>query len=103
MELVSVVIPCYNVETYIEECLESVLKQTYSEIEIICIENNSEDRTLEKLIQFKDRFPDKIIVDHETKKGAAAARNKGLSLVRGNWIQFLDADDLLMPNKIEHQ
>jgi len=103
VELVSVVIPCFNVETYIEECLDSVLKQSYSEIEIICIDNNSEDGTLEKLNKFKDRFPDKIVIDFETKKGAAAARNKGLSLVRGNWIQFLDADDLLMPNKIEHQ
>ena len=99
----SVIIPCFNVEQYIEECLDSVLKQTYSKIEIICIDNNSVDKTFEKLNQFKDNYPDKIILDYEPKKGATAARNKGLSLAKGKWIQFLDADDLLMPNKIEHQ
>lgn len=100
--LVSVIIPCYNVEQYIAECIESVLNQSYKQLEIICIDNNSTDHTWSKLSQLKIAFP-QIIIDRENKQGAPAARNKGLDLATGDWIQFLDADDLLLTNKIEHQ
>ena len=100
--LVSVVIPCYNVEQYIEECIQSVISQTYKSIEIICIDNNSTDNTYQTLIQLKEKYSH-LIIDKELKEGACAARNKGLLLSIGEWIQFLDADDLLLPNKIEHQ
>jgi glycosyltransferase involved in cell wall biosynthesis len=100
--LVSVIIPCYNVEDYIEECLNSVIFQTYKPIEIICINNNSTDSTLQKLQEFKNKYPD-LILDNEFKPGANASRNKGLKISKGEWIQFLDADDLLEPTKIEHQ
>lgn len=99
---VSVVIPCYNVEQYIEECIDSVLKQNYKDIEIVCIDNNSSDKTFEKLVQLKASHPS-LIIDSEPKPGANAARNKGLSLCTGQWIQFLDADDLLLPDKLTHQ
>ena len=101
--LVSVVIPCYNVEQYISECIESVLAQTHSEIEIICVDNNSTDNTIGIISEYARRHPSKIVVEKECKKGASAARNKGLMISKGEWIQFLDADDLLMPTKIEHQ
>ncbi|HEY1040734.1 MAG TPA: glycosyltransferase [Bacteroidia bacterium] len=100
--LVSVIIPCYNVAPYIEECIDSVLKQTYKELEIICIDNNSSDNTLEILCNQKAKYPE-LIIEQEKTAGANAARNKGLLLAKGAWIQFLDADDLLMPGKIEHQ
>jgi len=102
MVLVSIIIPCYNVENYIEECVDSALKQTYKNIEIICIDNNSTDNTYALLLDIQKKYPN-IKVDREVRSGACAARNKGLSLVQGDWIQFLDADDLLIPNKIEHQ
>lgn len=102
VRLVSVVIPCYNVENYIEECVESVFRQTFTNIEVICIDNNSTDKTKTVLHELKSRYPN-LIVTFETKKGACAARNKGLSLAKGQWIQFLDADDLILPDKIEHQ
>lgn len=100
--LVSVIIPCYNVESYIDECVQSVLSQSYRNIELICIDNNSTDQTWYKLLKLKENHPH-IILDKENKAGAPAARNKGLMISKGEWIQFLDADDLLLPEKIEHQ
>jgi glycosyltransferase involved in cell wall biosynthesis len=100
---VSVVIPCFNVARFIEDCLFSVYKQSYSNLEVICIDNNSNDDTLLVLNNLKnDTYPDLIILREES-PGAPAARNKGLSVSSGDWIQFLDADDILKPNKIKHQ
>lgn len=101
--LVSVIIPCYNVEKYIVECVESVLKQKHSEIEIICIDNNSSDSTLSLLRGLKEIYKDKIIIGKELRQGAPAARNKGLELAHGEYLQFLDADDILLPDKITVQ
>ncbi len=100
--LVSVIIPCYNVQEYIIECVESVLNQTHQHIEIICIDNNSTDETWSILLELNKKHP-QIIIDKELKAGAPSASNKGLTLAKGEWIQFLDADDLLLSTKIEHQ
>lgn len=100
--MISIIIPCYNVENYIEECLESAFAQRDVDIEVICIDNNSSDRTWERLEHKKIKFPS-LILGKELKPGAPAARNKGLSMAKGDWIQFLDADDLLLPGKIQHQ
>jgi glycosyltransferase involved in cell wall biosynthesis len=98
---VSIIIPCYNVDDYIEECVDSAIAQTYSNIEIICIDNNSTDNTFEILKKLKAQG--RIELYKELKKGAPAARNLGLKHAKGDWIQFLDADDLLLPDKIAHQ
>ena len=79
------------------------MKQSYSSIEIICVDNNSTDNTFQLIKNIELQYPGKIQVVQELKKGAPAARNKGLSVATGHWIQFLDADDLLMPEKISHQ
>ncbi len=100
--LVSVIIPCYNAEKFITRAVESAINQTYRHTEIICINNNSSDKTWELLLQLKDRYP-WLIIDKETKPGASAARNKGIQLSKGEWLQFLDADDELLPSKVEHQ
>lgn len=100
--MISIIIPCYNVVDYIQECVHSAFTQTYTQIEVICIDNNSSDDTWQKLEQLKQLYP-QLIIDNEPKPGATAARNKGLVMAKGEWIQFLDADDLLLPNKIEHQ
>lgn len=101
--LVCIIIPCYNVELFIEECLSSVHNQTFANIEVIVVDNNSTDRTYSKLLELQQSKYPNLIVLQELKKGACAARNKGLSVSKGEWIQFLDADDLLLPTKIEHQ
>jgi glycosyltransferase involved in cell wall biosynthesis len=101
--LVSVIIPCFNVESYIEGCLFSVYSQSYKQFEVICIDNNSKDNTLSKIIALKTELYPDLIVLQEFKSGACAARNKGLSIAKGEWVQFLDADDILKPLKLEHQ
>jgi len=101
--LVTVIIPCYNVEKYIEECIDSVLSQTYSSIEIICIDNGSGDNTPLILKKYHDKYPHSIRVLYEPEKGASRARNKGIAAAKGAYLQFLDADDLLLPDKIAHQ
>lgn len=95
--LVSVIIPCFNVEPFVAECIESVLNQTYPDIEIICVDDGSEDGTLNVLEKFSNKID---LIIPENHKGAGAARNTGLAHARGDYIQFLDADDLLFPEKI---
>lgn len=100
---VSVVIPCYNAEKFIERALTSVYNQTYNPIEVICVDNNSKDDTLSLLQNLKIKKYKDLIILSEKIKGAPAARNRGLSIASGEWVQFLDADDQLMANKIEAQ
>ncbi|WP_020539068.1 glycosyltransferase family 2 protein [Lewinella cohaerens] len=101
--LVSIIIPCYNVENYIARAIDSALAQTYLNTEIICVDNNSTDRTLEILSDYRKKYPEKIQVFHELEQGAPAARNLGVRYARGEWLQFLDADDEILPQKIEKQ
>ena len=101
--LVSVIIPCYNVEGYVAECLESVLNQEYRPIEIIAIDNNSTDHTWNILQEYENKYQELIQIEREYQQGASAARNLGLKMAKGAWIQFLDADDLLLPQKIKQQ
>ena len=103
MTLVTVIIPCHNCEKWVNRAIESVLAQSYPAIEVVLIENNSTDATLPPLNQFASAYPDKITVYREQKKGSGAARNLGLAKAKGEWIQFLDADDELLPSKIENQ
>ncbi|MBI4930126.1 MAG: glycosyltransferase family 2 protein [Bacteroidetes bacterium] len=99
---VSVVIPCYNVERYLEECINSVLNQKYNQIEIICVDNNSTDNTNKILQQIQKSVP-LLIITNETRQGACFARNTGMEMATGEYLQFLDADDLLFPEKISTQ
>ncbi|RCW27032.1 glycosyltransferase family A protein [Marinilabilia salmonicolor] len=99
---VSIIIPAFNVSSYIKDCIHSAFAQPHPHLEVICIDNNSTDDTWQKLEQLKQQYP-QLIIDKELKPGAPAARNKGLKLSKGEWLQFLDADDLLMPEKIVHQ
>lgn len=101
--LVSVVIPCYNVEKYIAQCLQSLFNQTHKDLQIICVNNNSTDNTLSVLTRLATEHSSLIILVEEPQKGAPFARNRGLQEVKGDYVQFLDADDLLEPNKIAHQ
>ncbi|MEM9820911.1 MAG: glycosyltransferase family 2 protein [Bacteroidota bacterium] len=102
-DFVSVIIPCHNVEKYVAQGIESVLAQTYPHFELILVDNNSTDGTPSILAQYAQRFPRKIQFYSQTKAGAPAARNMGLAHSKGNWIQFLDADDLMLSNKLERQ
>lgn len=90
--IVSVIIACYNVSQFIDKCLDSVIRQTLKEIEIICIDDGSKDDTLQILRQYEALDARiKVIAQENQKQGAA--RNRGLDIARGEFIAFLDADD----------
>jgi len=98
--LVSVLIPAYNTEEWIEGTLQSVLGQTWERKEIIVVDDGSSDQTLAIARQFES---DMVHVCTQKNQGAAAARNKAFSICQGDYIQWLDADDLLSPDKIAAQ
>lgn len=100
-KLVSIIIPIYNIEDYLPRCLDSILAQTYQDIEIICINDGSTDRSGEicDCYQQKDT---RIIVQHQENKGVSSARNVGLSICRGDWISFVDGDDWIASDMIEN-
>jgi len=101
--MISIIIPCYNSENFVGRALDSVFNQTYKDWEIILVNNNSTDNTLTVLESYEKKYPEIIRVFSETKKGAPAARNKGLREAKGEWIQFLDADDEILPAKLSGQ
>jgi len=99
---VSVIIPCYNSANFIEETIQSVVKQNIDELEIICVDNGSEDNTIEVLKKLQDS-ESRIKIEVEPQSGASYARTKGLSISEGDFIQFLDSDDIIRPGKITTQ
>lgn len=100
MPKISVIIPVYNVERYIEECLRSVCNQTLKDIEILCINDGSTDNSLEILKSFAQNDNRVIIIDQQN-AGVSAARNKGLELSKGEYISFVDSDDYIKPDFLE--
>jgi len=101
MKLVSVVIPVYNREKTIKRCVESVLQGTYQNVEVIIVDDCSTDNTVKILSQLKDS---RIrIIRMKKKGGAQAARNRGIIEANGEWIAFLDSDDIWGKNKLEIQ
>jgi len=98
--LVSVVIPAYNSARFIHETLESVQQQTWPKIEVFIIDDGSSDETVAIARSF---VSERIHVIEQKNSGACVARNRGLGLSKGKYIQFLDADDVLSPDKIEKQ
>jgi glycosyltransferase involved in cell wall biosynthesis len=97
--LVSILIPCFNAEASIGQAVESALAQTWPEKEIIVVDDGSTDGSL-NIIR---RFDGRILWESGPNRGGNAARNRLLELSRGEWLQYLDADDFLLPNKLERQ
>lgn len=89
---ISIIIPVYNVEKYLRECLDSILNQSFQDFEIICVDDGSTDRSLAILQEYKTR-DDRFVILQQRHSGAGAARNNGIRLAEGKYIQFLDADD----------
>lgn len=101
--LVSVITPAYNCAEYIEECIESVLNQTYQNWEMLIVNDKSTDNTQSIVESYANKDPRIKLFNQERNAGAAAARNKALELSQGRFVAFLDSDDAWKPNKLERQ
>ncbi len=99
--LVSVIIPVYNGEKYIKEAIDSVLNQTYKDIQIFVVDDGSTDGTNEIIRIYEGAITGFQMATHEKNYGIAAALNTGIKYAKGQWIKWLSADDVLRPNAIE--
>ena len=102
--LVSVLVPIYNVEAYIQRCATSLLEQTYPNIEYIFVNDSTPDHSIIILEKVLQRYPNRKnyqIINHKTNQGLAAARNTGLQYASGDWITFVDSDDYLDKDAIQ--
>lgn len=98
--LISVIIPCYNQAQYLDECLQSVLDQTYPNWECIIVNDGSPDNTEDIALQWTDK-DDRFLYLNKENGGLSSARNAGLENAKGDWIQFLDCDDTLEKEKFQ--
>ena len=99
--LVSVIIPVYAVEAYLRRCLDSVIAQTYTNLEVICVNDCSPDSSAVILEEYAQKDPRFVIIQHKENKGQGAARNTGLDVAHGEYVYFLDSDDWLDTDYID--
>ena len=100
MKKISIIVPIYNIEKYLPRCLDSILAQTYKNLEVILVDDGSVDNS--GMIADKyARNDQRIIVIHQVNKGVSAARNAGLDLATGDYIGFVDGDDYIEPDMYE--
>lgn len=97
---ISVIVPVYNVEQYLKECVDSILNQTFRDFELILVDDGSTDKSGMICDAYANEDP-RIIVFHQQNAGAAAARNRGLDVARGEYIAFVDSDDIVLSQYLE--
>jgi glycosyltransferase involved in cell wall biosynthesis len=100
---ISVVMPVYNAFNYVEESIKSILNQTYTDFELIILNDKSTDNSLDILKKMAASDQRIILVDKEKNSGPAVVRNQGVEMSKGNYIAFMDADDISLPNRFEKQ
>ncbi len=98
--MISVIVPVYNTEKYLEQCIESILKQTYKEIELYLVDDGSTDSS-GKICDKYARIDHRVNVIHQKNNGASNARNSALKIIAGEWVCFVDSDDWLEPIMFE--
>jgi glycosyltransferase involved in cell wall biosynthesis len=101
--LVSIITPMFNSEAYISDAIKSVINQTYKNWELLLIDDCSTDKTLEIAQSFLDKYPNIKLLINPTNLGAAITRNRGIEAAKGDYIAFLDGDDLWKPEKLQKQ
>lgn len=94
---ISVILPVYNSEKYLKECLDSLLNQTFKDIEVLCINDGSSDKSLEILEEYQ-KTDNRIVIVNQENMGVAKTRNEALNQVKGNYVYFMDSDDTLDTN-----
>lgn len=100
MPLISVIVPVYNVEKYLHACLDSILAQTFTDFELILVDDGSPDSSGKICDEYAEK-DSRIRVFHQENQGQAAARNYGVTLAKADWISFVDSDDIIHPQMIE--
>ena len=100
MQKVSVIVPVYNVEQYLEECIDSIINQSYTNIEIILVDDGSTDNSGAICDNYQN-IDDRIKVIHQKNMGLSGARNSGVRVCSGDWITLVDGDDIIHPKMIE--
>ena len=100
--LISVIVPVYNVEKYLARCLDSILNQSFRDIEVICVNDCSPDDSLHILHQYQQKDSRLVIIDLKKNKGLSGARNAGLEKARGCFVSFVDSDDCIRPGMFEN-
>lgn len=100
MELLSVIVPVYNVEKYLEECLDSILSSTYTDLEVIVVDDGSADRC-PQICDLYEKKDSRVKVIHQENKGLVGARNAGLDAATGKYVGFVDSDDMVSPIMFE--
>lgn len=101
MTEITVIVPVYKAEAYLAECIDSILSQTFSDFEIILVDDGSPDRSGEICDAYAEKYSN-IRVIHQQNQGQAAARNHALAVASAQWICFVDSDDLIHPTMLEH-
>ena len=94
------IVPVYNVEEYLPECLDSILSQTLTNIEVICIDDGSSDNSVKILKEYENKDK-RIKLLFQKNQGAAVARNAGLKIAEGEYVSILDSDDFFEPDFLE--
>ena len=100
-ELVSILVPVYNVEKYLSRCVESALAQTYPDIEIVLVNDGSNDGSAKIMDDYAAKYPSKVRVFHKENEGAAETRKFALGKASGKYIVFIDSDDWIVPNAVQ--
>lgn len=99
-DLISLIVPVYNVEKYLDKCLETITNQTYSNMEIILIDDGSTDLSGKKCDEWEKK-DSRVRVIHKKNGGLSSARNAGIDVAKGKYISFIDSDDYIELNMIE--
>ena len=97
----SIVIPVYNVEKYLKECLESVINQSYTDYEIICVEDASTDASYNILLDYSLKYEKIRLIRNLENRGLSYSRNVGLEIASGEYVWFVDSDDYIEPDALQ--
>ncbi len=100
---ISIILPVYNRESFLDKTLQSLINQTFGDFEVIIIDDGSTDHSVEIASKYKNIYPQKIYVFSQTNKGVSAARNLGIQRARGQYIAFIDSDDMWISSKLHEQ
>ena len=101
MVKVSVIVPVYNASRYLEKCLDSLVRQTLKDIEIIVVNDASKDNSLEIIKKYQEKYSNIILINHETNKGIGRTRNDAIEIAKGEYLGFVDSDDYVAENMYE--